>query len=219
MKVILTIISLLLFVFTAGATEQWPDTLILKGKSYELEYCYPLEPYFELHPEQRPEDHIGCTCLYRYYVATYELRNDSLYVVDIEVPYNDTGDWIMNGPYWVSVIDRIFPRQEDRWIEWSSEILVIPPVTTYIPIGKEEWEFKIIDDHYRFLEVQKGVVVKLVTVARKKYDAYKTKMFVAFKRTSDYQMLRNKHESESEFYFDEWVRDLIVYYAKYLVDK
>ena len=82
---ILTVVLMLGMSGTARATGQIPDLLVVGGDTLAL-FCNPLEGYFDAaHP--RPDDMygLGSTACYRGYQATFELRQDSLFLTAIRI--------------------------------------------------------------------------------------------------------------------------------------
>jgi hypothetical protein len=87
---------ILLFVLCSKnllATGQFGDVLIINGKTVEV-FSNPLEQYFEKKGNRTigkidMNEEGGCTALWRGYVATWELKNDSLFLVRIEINYCD----------------------------------------------------------------------------------------------------------------------------------
>ena len=82
---IVTVVLMLGMSGTARATGQIPDLLIV-GNDTILLFCNPLEGYFDAaHP--RPDDMygMGSTACWRAYQATFELRQDSLFLTAIKI--------------------------------------------------------------------------------------------------------------------------------------
>jgi len=87
-------IIIIIFVLTGTqlfGTAQFPDLLIYKGDTFLL-HSNPLEVYFD----KKGERTIGgieikgsCTALWRGYVATWKLENDSLFLIRIQTDYCD----------------------------------------------------------------------------------------------------------------------------------
>lgn len=89
MKLIRAILLLLLFLLNAGwvfATSQYLDLLIVGDTTFEL--CnFPLEVYLEHKGNRIIGQHkleVKETALYRGYIATWELKNDSLFLVHLK---------------------------------------------------------------------------------------------------------------------------------------
>jgi len=73
----------------ACATMQWPDEIIFHGRKYMV-HTLLLEKYFSEHKNLKLEslevDEDRCTCLWRGYIATYEIKNNVLTLKGIIVP-------------------------------------------------------------------------------------------------------------------------------------
>lgn len=89
---ILKYISMMLVVLSSNqlfATAQIVDLLIIEGDTTWIN-SNPLESYFEKKGSRKignTEMQGGCTALWRGYVATWELKNDSLFLVRIQTNY------------------------------------------------------------------------------------------------------------------------------------
>ena len=106
-------------------TAQFSDKIIYSGVIYSLD-SNPLEDYFDKNPDKRPTPIIMCTALWRDYVATFEIKDSTLYLKDIEILADiKTNNGIQNVK-WKSVIDEVFPNQTNIIINWFSGILVLP---------------------------------------------------------------------------------------------
>ncbi|MEO1516272.1 MAG: hypothetical protein AAFV95_14715 [Bacteroidota bacterium] len=91
MKTIVLVMALLLVGnLSLFATAQYPDVIIFEGKKYML-YTNPMEPYFEKHPDKKPKGGISSTGLRRGYVTTFVVRENELYLKDIEIEVPDEG--------------------------------------------------------------------------------------------------------------------------------
>ena len=90
-KNILSIFGLIVAInLSVSGTGQMSDKIIYNGKVCSLtgksviDGCYPMENYFEKYPDKRPTRG-GGTFLRRNYVATYEIKDNQLYLNDIEI--------------------------------------------------------------------------------------------------------------------------------------
>lgn len=69
------------------ANAQIPDK-IYYNKTLHYLNSNPLEVYFDQFPEKRPLSKIGATSLWRGYVATFEISDFKLWLIDVEVYKN-----------------------------------------------------------------------------------------------------------------------------------
>ena len=81
--VVLIFIAAALSADSVHATAQLPDILIYRGETFSL-FTNPLESYFnEDHPKPREILAPGCTASWRGYVATWEIKENHLYLVKL----------------------------------------------------------------------------------------------------------------------------------------
>jgi len=86
MKHLITILFYALSTQVSAST-QYPDILLYEGDTLML-YSYPLEEYLSQKGSRilsGTEMQGSCTALVRGYVATWEMRNDSLFLVKVEI--------------------------------------------------------------------------------------------------------------------------------------
>lgn len=218
MKVILTVLLMVLLKLTTFATAQYPDKIVYKGKTYNM-HSNPLESYFARNPEKRPRGGNSSTALWRGYIATFEARNGSLYVRDIEIMVRDTARKDGYAMKYQSVLEQVFPGQTDIRVDWLTGLLVIPygKLVHYVHMG-----YGSTYKHYILLEIDKGNVTKHKHLRYAKYEAFKNKQFRAFKKTDEYQQLKAsllKKESIEEEDLDGFLKSFIIEYtSRILVD-
>lgn len=218
MKALLTIVLTVLLKLTTFATAQYPDKIIYKGKTYNM-HSNPLESYFTRHPEKRPEGRISSTALWRGYVATFEVRNGTLYLKDIEIMVRDTAKKDGYDTKFQSVLEQVFPGQTDIRIDWLTGLLVIPhgKLVNYVHMG-----YGSTYKHYILLEIDKGDVKKDKHLSYRKYEAFKDKQFLAFKKTDEYQQLKTsllQKENMAEESLENFLKSFIIEYtSRILVD-
>lgn len=123
-------------------TDQEPDILTENGKPVAL-LGYPLEHYYQDHP--RPPFQFRKTSVHRGYVATWEIKDDMLYLVNIE--------GVLEGEKLASLAD-LFPGK-------TSPILA-DFINGAIALGcgkavRQGWNF--IYEHEETLQIKAGKVV------------------------------------------------------------
>jgi hypothetical protein len=127
-------------------TFQDPDFIFYQNKKCELE-GYPLITYFELHPPM-PKFQMRRTSNHRGYVATWEIADNRVYLVQIE------GNLEGNIPY---NLQNLFPKATEHvFADWISHSL-------FIRQGKMlgvKAAFNEVFEESLILSVQKGVIVK-----------------------------------------------------------
>src|SRR5256885_10172569 len=114
------------FVFATG---QRGDILFLDGKKHFI-FTNPLSPFLDKNPEKLPESKIVSTSLWRGYVATWEVRNDRLVLIDVGMLRSDSDDLR-------SVMSEMFPSQKDVLADWYSGHVIIPngKLLNYVHMG------------------------------------------------------------------------------------
>lgn len=210
MRVILIFLIALLSWLDAMATAQMSDRIIYKGKEYML-HSNPMEEYFEKHPEKQPRGGIVSTALWRGYVATFEVRDNIVYLKDIEVMYRDTSskglDYI-----WRSVLKDVVPDGKELTVDWITGLLVLPhgEIVNYVHMG-----YASTYENYTLLEVDKGIVKREMSFDYKAYDKFRDRQYKAFKKTEEYKKIKAdlmKDENSEEF-IDSFLREYIIKYT------
>ena len=212
-----TILVWILFLsINAFATAQRPDKIIYQGQTYSL-HSNPMEAYFSKHPDKKPKTSQPSTALWRGYVATFEFKDEELFLKDIEVKYRDT---IENAYKWRSVLEEVFPEGENLKIDWLTGLLVIPygELVNYVHMG-----YGSTYENYILLEIDKGDFKKEKRLSYDEYLAFKEKQFQAFKKTEEYAeikaKLRKKENNASEAFIDSFLKTYIIKYtSKILTD-
>jgi uncharacterized protein (TIGR02996 family) len=108
-------------------TAQFAECLRFRGEELRL-YAEPLEPYFAAgHP--KPEFNGLCSACWRGYVGTWAVRDDVLYVVDIDSPLGGPAD---------SRMREVFPDHPDgRPADWCTDLLrvALGGLVDYVHMG------------------------------------------------------------------------------------
>lgn len=155
-KVIFIMTALLLGSFNSVfATAQMPDILIYEGKEESI-FTNPLESYFGgEHPRPEGLFKFSCTANWRGYMATWEIKEGSLYLVKIV-----EGTCSMDAPE--IPVSGIFPGKKAPVLaDWYSGSLRIPQgeLLSYTHMGYESvYEKELV------LEIKSGKLVNKATV-------------------------------------------------------
>ncbi len=217
MRKTLTIILILFAELQAFATAQAPDKIIYNGKEYSL-YSNPLEPYFEKFPDKRPKSEIMSTALWRGYVATFEVRDNQLFLKDIEIQCHDTTSKESFSIKWRSVINDVFPDQNNIKIDWFTGILVIPygELVNYVHMG-----YGSTYENYILLEFEQGNLKQDLQMDYKKYEKFKERQFQAFKKTKEYKKIKSdlKKDGYSVEFIDSFLKNYIIDYTSKILTK
>ena len=217
---ILFVIFLTVFSFsTVFGTAQYSDIIIYNGKKYSLE-TNPLESYFEKYPDKRPKDRygveVGSTALWRGYVATFEIKDNQLYLRDIqkEVATDSSGINTIE----VNVLTEVFPNQELVKVDWFTGLLVLPEgkVINYVHMG-----YASTSERYILLEIDEGNLKKERHFDYKEYSELREKQFQAFKKTEEYEKMKAeiKNMYNDDDFIESFLRVYVIdYTSKILVE-
>jgi len=107
---------------TVFGSFQAPDRIIYSGKEYKL-FGYPLESFFAKYPDKRPKVEIISTGLWRGYIATFEIKDNQLFLKDIEIQISTKDEKGNHINSWKSVLNDVFPNQELVKVDWITELL------------------------------------------------------------------------------------------------
>ena len=120
---ILTICAAIMFSSMAYATSQYGDILIDGKDTIEI-YSNPLETYFEIKKSRTIngyELNMTSTACYRGYLATWQLKNDSLFLIEIR---NGCSSMDEKKPEYFDLKDEF--GSDIVFASWVSQVLYIP---------------------------------------------------------------------------------------------
>jgi hypothetical protein len=192
--ILLVISGFSLLTVKSNATAQQPDILIYKREKYRL-YTNPLEQYFSKYPDKRPKASIISSGNWRGYVATFEVVDSTLFLLDIEVEEDDG----KNGTLTRSAMDEVFPGQKVVALEWFSGLLTCPygQMLKYVHMG-----YSSVYENYAILEIRLGQLTKSKEFKYEDYIKFKDRQFELFKQTDDYKktisILKEKFNSSDD---------------------
>jgi hypothetical protein len=222
MRTLFVILLTILFSLKGFGTPQIEDKIIYNGKEYKLQTAplfgiYYMETYFKKYPDKRPKSELMSTGLHRGYVATFEVKENLLYLNDIEIEVYANGK---NFPTkWKSVKNEIFPNQKLIKIDWVTGLLVLPFGKT-VDCGKyygDNWTY----ENYVLLEMNKGILKRVKQFSYTNFEKFKEKQFEAFKQTDEYEKikidLQKKHLSDKQIN-SKLRNNVIEYSSKILVE-
>jgi hypothetical protein len=200
------------------ATAQYPDKIVYQGETHDL-LSNPMESYFEKYPDKRPRGGIMSTALWRGYVASFEIRDDQLFLKDIEVKIPDSTNKKSYEYTWKSVINEVLPDKEPLKIDWMTGLLVIPggKIVNYVHMG-----YGSTYENYILLALENGDLKDERRYNYKEYETFKERQFKAFKKTDEYKKLKAdllKQEGYDEKFIDSFLKSFVTSYtSKILVD-
>ncbi|MCL2520595.1 MAG: hypothetical protein FWE37_06300 [Spirochaetaceae bacterium] len=130
------LLGFLLLTVPLFASRQVSDRVIFNDRQYNT-LSFPLEIYFETYPERRPEITHWISALTRGYIATFEVINNELILIDIDENF-------LNDYLWLGMKMAFF----------TGKINLINGEATGVNSG-----FMPIYQNYLVLEVREGVVI------------------------------------------------------------
>jgi hypothetical protein len=141
----LFISGIIMYLFSQNicASEQFPDILIYNGKEYEIG-IYPMETYFKINPNERPGIRGINSALERGYRAKFEIINNELILVDIEITEYPKFDW-------KSVFSRYFNNNKIKVNTFTGRINIFNGKETGVYMA-----FTPIYENYIILNINEG---------------------------------------------------------------
>ena len=204
-----TLSTLILFICVNMAifgTAQAPDKIIYNGKEYAL-HSNPMESYFEKYPDKRPRREVYSSGLRRGYVATFEVKDNQLYLKNIEIEI-----WTS----FKSVLNEVFPNQEFVKVDCFTGLLVLPEgeMGDYAHTG-----YASTYEHYILLEFENGNLKRKKLFGYEEYEEFKEKQFQAFKKTDEYRELKENFKKTYDI-TENFLRTFVIEYSsKILVEE
>jgi hypothetical protein len=152
------IFLLFIFIFTANifGTVQQSDYIIYNGIKYYLDYENPMEEYFKKFPFRLPKSNIISTNLWRGYIATFEIIDYELWVIDVEI----LGESI-EADELISVKNKSFNGKDKLKLDWFSGLLALSQ-----SIYSNEIEY------YNIIEIEKGNIILEYELINEQYFKY-----------------------------------------------
>ncbi|RYG14341.1 MAG: hypothetical protein EON92_02440 [Burkholderiales bacterium] len=164
----------------ARATAQASDLLIVEGKEFALN-TNPLESQLEKREWKRPEEAVISSANWRGYIATWEIKEDKLFLKDATILVSDPKD--KDEYVSKSITEDLYPGASEVFADWYTGALIVPDgkMTRYVHMG-----YGSSFDHYQVFRVQAGKVVEHLSMTGAEFDAYKEQKFAAFRKTDAY---------------------------------
>lgn len=165
----------------AQATAQAPDVLIVDGKEFALN-TNPLESQLEQKQWKPPEEAMVSTANWRGYIATWEVKEDKLFLKEVTILVKDPKS---DEEYRRKVITGdLYPGVPEVHAAWYTGALVVPDgkMTEYVHMG-----YGSSFDHYQIFRVRAGQVIGRLSMTDAQFGAYKEKKFAEFRKTETYK--------------------------------
>jgi len=174
MNKVLLIITFFMQYFFAFATIQRPDIIIYNGKEYDIDFSvWPLEEYFREFPEKRPVTDLY-TNLWRGYIATFEIIQNELWVIDIKIIDDREGIIEAINPdgtfKYRSIINEIFNGNNRIIIDWFNGMLILPQFNR-VELARLCLSNNA-NEYYIKLDIQNGIVLNESIMTRDQYIEY-----------------------------------------------
>ena len=183
MKVLASVLMVCLALAIAPAvkaTAQLSDLLIVEGKEFTLN-TNPLETELQKKQWTPPEDALISSANWRGYLATWEIKDDKLFLKDVSIavinPKDEHDDMLK------SITGDLYPGAAEVFAEWYTGALIVPDgkMTRYVHMG-----YGSSFDHYQVFRVRAGKVVEHLSMTGAEFEAYKETKFAAFRKTDAY---------------------------------
>jgi len=169
-------------------THQISDILIYESQEYHLENEL-LEKYFAEFPEKKPERKIVESCIWRGYIATFEIVNNELQVKDIQL--------LLNSSYESnSIVDQVFPKNNK--FEWFSGLI-------YLNSSKKNSD----ENNLEFLEIRNGNFIRKRTMNSEELQRFKIEQFQFFIISEDVKPIYNLYKKNNPGITEETINELI----------
>jgi len=186
-------------------TRQIGDSLLYNGREYSLQVEL-LEPYFKEFPEKKPATDSISSDLWRGYIATFEIKDDQLYISKLEIAQNSSFEF--------KTADEIFPGNNK--FSWFSGLIRIDQYGGYYGYEGE-------DHIFEYLEIYEGNLVQKRVMEYEEFCIFKEYQYDYFKTTENYQKLytmwRTKNPQITDERIDEIIyENLINWYSRELFD-
>ncbi|MDR1251050.1 MAG: hypothetical protein LBK62_02675 [Treponema sp.] len=141
----------------------------------------PMETYFNKFPEKRPP--MPHTALWRGYVATFEIIQNELWVIDIEKYESEIIDGKYSSKY-VSIINQCLDGKDRMKVDWFNGLLVLPQgeLVDYVHMG-----YGSTYEYYTLIEIENGNYLREFNLNNEQYTKYRNAQYEIYKRTEEYR--------------------------------
>jgi hypothetical protein len=169
----------------AFATAQESDYLIHDGKTYRL-IVNPMGQFFEKFPEKRPKTPLWSSSRWRDYVATFEIIQNELWVVEIKVkkPTKNLPAKKFDFGTDVNVIKDCLDGKDKMKIDWFTDILIIPRGEMIVPV---RMDYASTYAHYKLIKIENGNYIKELEWTPMLYNEHRDKQYEIYKKTKSYK--------------------------------
>ena len=175
----------------AWSTAQEGDLLIYKGKTYSL-LANPLTEFLRNNPGKLPKSEIISTSRWRGYVATWEVKDDVLWLKDITILVSKSKQLDTEER---SVMEEMFGSSKAVRADWFSGNLIVPQgkLVDYVHMG-----YGSTFQRYLIFRVEKGAVNAIHEYDRERFKAFSNRQFDEFKKTDKYKAALAEHLKDKD---------------------
>lgn len=163
----------------SNLTGQLGNKVIYKGKEFII-HDYLMESYFAKHPDKKPQPKFNSSALKRGYIATYEICNEKLFLIDIKIRIGSSN----REDNWSSIYAELFPNTYKKRIHWKNGFLVLLDGEII-----NEFTSPPINSNYIVFEFKKGKVKHLKKYTTSEFQHLKKEQLSTFKKTAKYRSL------------------------------
>jgi hypothetical protein len=188
------------------ATAQASDMLIVQGEEFALN-TNPLETQLEQKQWKPPEDAVISSANWRGYIATWEIKDDKLFLKEATILVSDPED---EDEYLrKSITSELYPGATEVFANWYTGALIVPDgkMTRYVHMG-----YGSSFDHYQVFRVHAGEIVEQLSMTGAEFQAYKEKKFAAFQKTEAYAKAYTDFRKEAPDLDEAYAVDFIKSY-------
>ncbi|MDP5138604.1 hypothetical protein ORJ04_21895 [Rheinheimera baltica] len=207
---VLTILFLLFLSARAEATAQSPDKILINGEEFSLN-TNPLESFLQSVNWEPPEEAVIWSSNWRGYLATWEIKNESLVLVNmtIEIDSDPSKDKRERR----CIIETVFPEKKQVVADWFNGALIIPDgeMTNYVHMG-----YGSTYEKYQIINIKSGSVIGHLNMSHSEFLAYRDKKFQAFKQTEMFKAeFINLVDGEYDWSEEQALEFMQSYYAEH----
>ena len=182
------ILFIFLVPFSTFATPQIPDILVYNGKEYEWNTYNPGRDYLKRNNFKVPEDAVETTANTGYYILTFTIENDSLFLTDITIlikKERGLGSRSVFKDFFKDKTKILMDYSRVKTFSYGDEKEVTTSVQT-----------ETLFSNYLVFEFRNGIVVKSYDLEYNEYLKLRKSVFLKFKKTKDYSKFK-KSEAEN----------------------
>ena len=202
MKASITAILVLISTSVFSVEVRTPDYLIYQGERYTISNS-PMEVFFANNDIKQPEPDIWIFQTNKNYVATYEVKDNQLYLVELKYPVYDSDSNLVSKDW---ITDNYDSRE--ILLDWYSTTLILEPLR-----GPTNGK----GNNFITLDIANGRILDETRLSYRAIQKYKKKLFKKFKNTEKFNSIKEEYQDFTdneirEFVIGESILDLMSTY-------